>query len=522
MKKLLGVFVVITSLLVLSSTVSAEEAFKDINGHWAEEEILQMANEGIVKGVPGGNFEPNQEISRAEFIAILTRVFDFEESKSDFSDVNEGDWFYKSVSKGFNEGIVSGFPNGTFGPKQNVTRQDIAVFIDRAIKKNGDFSKLAKLEFNDENDIFHYAKDSIRTMVAYNLMQGKGNNKVAPLDNANRAESTVMIYRMKELLSRESNPEPSEPEEPSDPEPSDPEPSEPEEPSDPEPSDPEPSEPEEPSDPEPSDPEPSEPEEPSDKHYTEMTLEELKEVYGPYTLVERIDGYAPGVGITTRDLMDRYYDKLNNPVYDVPDPETYMKEKEKSLQSLNGHYSTWYPKYEVISYNGMPFVESPLYDGDYILPFKSNQADRLSILPRSPAKGEILIDLHTYSEGFAIYQHDNVGVGYLGETMYQKNGVWMVDSHSLFNRFGDVSTGAESQTIEYKNRTVEVTNGKTLIKVNGSQKNLQTSVEKKNDTLFVPLREVANELGLYTREYKLELGRLEVATYELKADFVRN
>jgi hypothetical protein len=259
-----------------------------------------------------------------------------------------------------------------------------------------------------------------------------------------------------------------------------------------------------------------------EKHYRDMTLAELKQVYGTRILVERIDGYRPGHGITTRDLMDRYYEVLHHPTagHTIPDPVTYMSNTEEDLKNLAGHYSSWYPKYEIISYRGKSYKDSVLYKPEWIQNFNTLKFKDLSILPSNPVKqGEKMADIHTYSDKFAVYLHDNTTVGTFDELMYQANGTWMVDGKNLFKHFGTVTVNQSKVVIKYQSNTVELTVNSAQALANGISKTLPYKVEVKGTSVFVPIREVSDLLGLDTRVYEKGVGRIEVANFPLREDY---
>ncbi len=481
---------VLVSLLMIFSTqnetLANEPKLSDVENHWAQKEIEELVQRNIIGGYNDKSFRPNNKITRAEVATVLTRVHDYKNASSSFKDVKKDDWFYEAISKALDAGIVSGYPDGTFQPNKNIQRQDIAVMLTRVMTKNGTFDKKAALSFIDNSEISSYAKDSLRTMVHYGLMNGRTKDKISPKGEATRAEVVVMVYRMIQLLENA----PVEPDPQPEPKPEEPQPEEPE------------------------------PNEPTDKHYSEMTLDELKAAYGTRILIERIDGYAPGVGIIKRDLMDDYYEELHEYKWDVGDPVTYMKDLEKQLMNLSGHYATWYPKYEIISYRGKSYKDSVLYEPAGIYNFNSLKFHDLSILPSNPTiEGNRLIDLHTYSDGFAVYDYNNTDVGYLEEIMYKKNDVWMVDSVNLFGHFGAVKENGNEVTMTRDNKQVKVQVGKKTAEVNGVEKSLSVSVEEKNGVIFVPMREVASLLDLHTKAYLRGVGRIEVANYPLGEDY---
>ena len=178
--------------------------FNDIGSFgWAKTNIEVMASKGIITGVGDGRFNPGANITRAEFAAMLVREFKLQDSaaSSSFSDVSAKDWFYSSVSSAVKAGLITGRPDGKFAPMENITRQDMAVMLARALTKlkgkaqnTGTASYVEK--FNDKGNISEYARQSADMAVKYSLITGQPGGLFAPGELATRAQAAAVIYRM--------------------------------------------------------------------------------------------------------------------------------------------------------------------------------------------------------------------------------------------------------------------------------------------------------------------------------------
>lgn len=176
--------------------------FDDIQGHWAQEEIMLMTDLGVVGGVAANSFSPNEVVTRAQFAAFLIRSLGIAEAPLDrFSDVRPGAWYYGAVGAAQAAELVGGYPDGSFRPNQPITRQEIAVMVVRALPRqtvtpiaNPPEGVLAA--FADESFIATWAREATAQAVAADIVRGRGENRFAPLENANRAEAVVMLKRM--------------------------------------------------------------------------------------------------------------------------------------------------------------------------------------------------------------------------------------------------------------------------------------------------------------------------------------
>ncbi len=182
-----------------------EVVFKDLMGYqWAEEAIGEMANKGIVNGRGEGIFDPSANITRAEFVAIVTKMIGYDEVEKSipFEDVEREAWYYDSVTKAYKNGLISGKDKTTFDPKGNITRQEMAVIVAKILEEKG-YKKVGLEElniFNDKEVIDGWAKDSVSLCVKEGIISGMGDGRFAPKENANRAQAVVMLYRLHQLI----------------------------------------------------------------------------------------------------------------------------------------------------------------------------------------------------------------------------------------------------------------------------------------------------------------------------------
>lgn len=96
MKKIISAFLTIAIVLTnISAASAANLSFSDISGHWAEDIIIKWKNEGIISGYSDGTFRPDNPVTRAELAVILTLAFDLQKtSPTEYSDTNSSAWYY--------------------------------------------------------------------------------------------------------------------------------------------------------------------------------------------------------------------------------------------------------------------------------------------------------------------------------------------------------------------------------------------------------------------------------------------
>lgn len=177
--------------------VTNPEKFSDVSG-WYEDYVYYLAERNIINGMGDGTFNPNGNITRAQFITILANIQGIDLSgfnKASFSDVKSSDWYSGAVQWAYENGIVGGW-DGRFNPDQNITRQDIAVMIMNYVKKVANYNlpdTNGAKKFADSTDIAAYAADAVAKMQQANIINGKDNEKFEPESDATRGEACKMI-----------------------------------------------------------------------------------------------------------------------------------------------------------------------------------------------------------------------------------------------------------------------------------------------------------------------------------------
>ncbi|MDD2554461.1 MAG: S-layer homology domain-containing protein [Desulfotomaculaceae bacterium] len=166
------------------------EAPADLKGHWAYDCIMSLLEQGIIAGYPDGSFKPDNTITRAEFATVLVKAFKLEtHSGISFTDTI-GHWAQSSISTAACHGIVKGYDTDTFGPDDFITREQMAVMIVKAAQLT---PVAGDLPFTDSGSISAWAREAVVTAAENGIMSGYPDNTFHPLGNATRAEAMTVI-----------------------------------------------------------------------------------------------------------------------------------------------------------------------------------------------------------------------------------------------------------------------------------------------------------------------------------------
>ena len=173
--------------------------FQDLDSvEWARTAINGLAMRGMISGRDQYTFDPNANITRAEYCQILMGAINALNAKgeSTFSDVPSTAWYYNAVSVASQLGIVSGYGDGNFGPNDLITRQDMALMTYKTAKiMNKSLEPVnAEITFEDSHEISDYAFEAVMTLQKAGIINGMTDTIFEPHSNATRAQSAKVIF----------------------------------------------------------------------------------------------------------------------------------------------------------------------------------------------------------------------------------------------------------------------------------------------------------------------------------------
>lgn len=194
-----------TKFAVLAVTqTSGTVKLRDISGHWAEANIQQAVDSGIVQGYQDGTFKPNQAVTRAEFAVMLMNMLkpQGEGVPLTFTDAGKiSVWAQQAVAQAVQAGIVSGYEDGTFRADAVITRPEMAAMVAKVLGLSGE--AVSSTGFADDKDIPAWAKGAVALLKQLNLIQGKGLNEFAPADRTTRAEAVTVLLKLQAHMSKQ-------------------------------------------------------------------------------------------------------------------------------------------------------------------------------------------------------------------------------------------------------------------------------------------------------------------------------
>lgn len=166
-----------------------KDRFWDLpKSHWAYEPVNSMADKGIISGYEDGSFAPSASITRAEFATMAVKAFGISGGSADFADVAPGAWYADYVGAAYAAGIISGY-DGRFMPQDNISRQDAALIIYRALG----LERADGAAFADGTSIADYAREAVDTLSSAGILKGS-DGYFYPQNTITRAEAAQLFY----------------------------------------------------------------------------------------------------------------------------------------------------------------------------------------------------------------------------------------------------------------------------------------------------------------------------------------
>lgn len=209
---LLALLICATVLTVNAS--AAAERFTDVKSDaWYYAAVDYAVGEGLFSGTSSTAFAPEEPMTRGMFVRVLgnkAKVDPDMYPPSSFSDVKAGVWYAPYVEWAAQYGIVSGIGGGKFAPDQSVTREQMAVILYNYAKLTGcgDIQNGTEiLRFPDTGDVSDWAKEAMTWAVDKEIINGYG-GKLHPKDTATRAQAAQIFYNGRELLTWAGGPGP--------------------------------------------------------------------------------------------------------------------------------------------------------------------------------------------------------------------------------------------------------------------------------------------------------------------------
>lgn len=169
--------------------------FNDYKDSWAKNQIEEFLERSFIGGYPDGSFRPDNNITRAEFVKILNKVFGLANTSGVVFTDTKTHWAKNDIDIAVTNGVAEGVSPAQFMPDKPITREQAAKMI-ASYKglKSSEHTNLSK--YSDANKVSSWAKDYVESVIKTGYMTGYNDNTFRPTNNITRAEAVVTFSRM--------------------------------------------------------------------------------------------------------------------------------------------------------------------------------------------------------------------------------------------------------------------------------------------------------------------------------------
>ena len=182
--------------------------FSDVKDtDWFYGDVAYVNQKGLMSGTAADKFSPHTNLTRAMLVTILWRLEsapDYQDKANPFNDVPEGQWYTCGVKWAQENGIVSGYGGGKFGPEDKITREQMVTILYNYCKFKGiDVSAGENtniLSYKDAFDISEWAVPAMQWACGAGIVTGKPGGLLDPKGNATRAEVAAVLKRCLEAV----------------------------------------------------------------------------------------------------------------------------------------------------------------------------------------------------------------------------------------------------------------------------------------------------------------------------------
>ena len=210
MKKLCCIALVLAMLLTCLPMVGGAAETKvlvnfiDLNNHWARPYVIPLAEEGIIKGKDAIRFDPDGQITRAEFLTLALKVANLpaELAYESWADVKPDQWFAKSAHTAKKADIVAPemVADGNLNPDAPILREEMTAVMMRLINVMRGTTVDPTHNFNDAATFADWANDYIGKAAKLGIVTGNPDGSFNAKGSATRGEAAVMFSRLKKFL----------------------------------------------------------------------------------------------------------------------------------------------------------------------------------------------------------------------------------------------------------------------------------------------------------------------------------
>ena len=180
-------------------------SFADIHdkSQLMQDAILRLASRGILQGTVDGYFNPDDPISRADFVSAIIMAFDLLDLNAypTFTDIDSTSWYHRAIATAEQEGIISGFPDGTFRGHLNIPKDQLTVVSANTLVEHMGYIVPENIEdflqmFVDREELASWAEGGIALATQASVTIHRADSRFAPQSSMTRGDAAIVLDRV--------------------------------------------------------------------------------------------------------------------------------------------------------------------------------------------------------------------------------------------------------------------------------------------------------------------------------------
>ena len=190
------------TISVLEADAAPDPGFSDLTGHWSYPYAARAVADGLFSGISETAFAPDKGMTRAMLVTVLARLAGADLTDTPdtgFSDVPAQKWYAPAVAWASAQGLVTGVGGGLFLPEQEVSRQELATILYRYAQWQGletaSASPVLLQSYTDADTAAAWAAEGISWALAQGILSGDSDTTLSPARSVTRAEAAVLLLR---------------------------------------------------------------------------------------------------------------------------------------------------------------------------------------------------------------------------------------------------------------------------------------------------------------------------------------
>ena len=181
---------VLLTLCLLCSLLPAPSARAE--GSWAQPYLDKLVSWGVMRGDQAGNLDPDRPITRSEYVSLVNRAFGYGDAgKNPFTDVSPSDWYYDDIRVAYQTGYFTGTSKTTASPQDTLTREQATVMLGRNLMLREELGE--SLDFTDGRQLSDWSRGIVKSAADEGIVKGYPDGSFQPQRSITRGEVAVML-----------------------------------------------------------------------------------------------------------------------------------------------------------------------------------------------------------------------------------------------------------------------------------------------------------------------------------------